>query len=379
MPSSRSRESKRRMDLTLRKQSDETAAKKEAEQKREESKKLLILQLERILSSNRQEIDNTNDSIRLIAESWIKQITKEVNEAVKSHDSDDRAVRINSLMDESSSRDLYILNQKLKRLLEQDSFINELIRKINHDISEHSESEQKIIFILLINSFLESKAVENIVKMITMIHQMRECIEFLEIYSNDTHSSCIKELMSRISKMFHKHFVPDRSPSCLCLLFEFLSSGNEQNRMMKLYQEDCQLVLNDFRANFTNSSKTHLDSIESMLEGLCELKNQITEIKTKFDEMTKTKVYDFIFSCLDKINCDSLFRATTKLQLKILEKEGDFETLKQNFIKFVQFKKEEIDRIIFRGNEFVNYKSKIIGLKRSLETMIDSIKYHQLL
>ena len=174
------------MDLTLRKQSDETAAKKEAEQKREESKKLLILQLERILSSNRQEIDNTNDSIRLIAESWIKQITKEVNEAVKSHDSDDRAVRINSLMDESSSRDLYILNQKLKRLLEQDSFINELIRKINHDISEHSESEQKIIFILLINSFLESKAVENIVKMITMIHQMRECIEFLEIYSNYT-------------------------------------------------------------------------------------------------------------------------------------------------------------------------------------------------
>ena len=174
------------------------------------------------MSSNRQEIDNTNDSIRLIAESWIKQITKEVNEAVKSHDSDDRAVRINSLMDESSSRDLYILNQKLKRLLEQDSFINELIRKINHDISEHSESEQKIIFILLINSFLESKAVENIVKMITMIHQMRECIEFLEIYSNDTHSSCIKELMSRISKMFHKHFVPDRSPSCLCLLFEFL-------------------------------------------------------------------------------------------------------------------------------------------------------------
>lgn len=361
------------MDLTLRKQSDETAAKKEAEQKREESKKLLILQLERILSSNRQEIDNTNDSIRLIAESWIKQITKEVNEAVKSHDSDDRAVRINSLMDESSSRDLYILNQKLKRLLEQDSFINELIRKINHDISEHSESEQKIIFILLINSFLESKAVENIVKMITMIHQMRECIEFLEIYSNDTHSSCIKELMSRISKMFHKHFVPDRSPSCLCLLFEFLSSGNEQNRMMKLYQEDCQLVLNDFRANFTNSSKTHLDSIESMLEGLSELKNQITEIKTKFDEMTKTKVSDFIFSCLDKINWDSLFRATTELQLKILEKEGDFETLKQNFIEFVQFEKKEIDRIIFRGNEFVN------GLKRSLETMIDSIKYHQLL
>jgi hypothetical protein len=143
---------------------------------------------------------------------------------------------------------------------------------------------------------------------------------------------------------------------------------------MKLYQEDCQLVLNDFRANFTNSSKTHLDSIESMLEGLCELKNQITEIKTKFDEMTKTKVSDFIFSCLDKINCDSLFRATTELQLKILEKEGEFETLKQNFIEFVQFEKKEIDRIIFRGNEFVNYKSKIIGLKLSLETMIDSIK-----
>ena len=374
MPSSRSRLRNLLLDLTLRKQSEETAAKKEAEQKREESKKSLIFQLERILSSNRQEIDNTNDSIRLIAESWIKQITKEVNEAVKSHDSDDRAVRINSLMDESSSRDLYILNQKLKRLLEQDSFINELIRKINHDISEHSESEQKIIFILLINSFLESKAVENIVKMITMIRQMRECIEFLEIYSNETHSSCIKELMSRNTQMFDKHFVPDRSPSCLCLLFEFLSSGNEQNRMMKLYQEDCQLVLNDFRANFTNSSKTHLDSIESMLEGLCELKNQITEIKTKFDEMTKTKVSDFIFSCLDKINCDSLFRATTELQLKFLEKEGEFETLKQNFIEFVQFKKEEIDRIIFRGNEFVNYKSKIIGLKRSLETMIDSIK-----
>lgn len=374
MASSRSRESKRRMDLTLCKQSEETAAKKEAEQKREESKKSLIFQLERVLLSNRQEIDNTNDSIRLIAESWIKQITKEVNEAMTSHVSDDRAVRINSLMDESSSRDLYILNQKLKRLLEQDSFINELIRKINHDISEHSESEQKIIFILLINSFLESKAVENIVKMITMIHQMRKCIEFLEIYSNDTHSSCIKELMSRNTQMFDKHFVPDRSPSCLCLLFEFLSSGNEQNRMMKLYQEDCQLVLNDFRANFTNSSKTHLDSIESMLEGLCELKNQITEIKTKFDEMTKTKVSDFIFSCLDKINCDSLFRATTELQLKILEKEGEFKTLKQNFIEFVQFEKEEIDRIIFRGNEFVNYKSKIIGLKLSLETMIDSIK-----
>jgi hypothetical protein len=116
-----------------------------------------------------------------------------------------------------------------------------------------------------------------------------------------------------------------------------------------------------------------------MLEGLSELKNQITEIKTKFDEMTKTKVSDFIFSCLDKINWDSLFRATTELQLEILEKKGNFETLKQNFIKFFQFEKENIDRIIFRGNEFVNYKSKIIGLKQSLETMIDSIKYHQLL
>jgi hypothetical protein len=357
----------------LLKQSKETAAKKEAEQNKEKTKKLLILQLERILSSNRQEIDNTNDSIRLITESWIKQITKKVNEAVTSHHRDDQAVRINSLMDESSSKDLCILNQKLKRLLEQESFINELIQKINSK-SEHSESEQKIIFILLINSFLESKVVENIVKMITMIHQMCECIEHLKIYSNETHSSCIKELMSRNTQMFNKHFVPDRSPSCLCLRLEFLSSEEEQCRMMESYQKDCQLVLDDFRANFTNSSKTHLDSIESMLEGLSELKNQITEIKTKFDEMTKTKVSDFIFSCLDKINCDSLFRATTELQLEILEKKGNFETLKQNFIKFFQFEKENIDRIIFRGNEVVNY-----GLKQSLETMIDSIKYHQLL
>ena len=369
MPSARSRE-RRLKNL----QSEKTAAKKEAEKKREESKNLLIFQLERILLSNRQEIDNTYDSIRLIEESWIEQIRKKVNEAMTSHDSDDRAVRINSSMDESSSKDLCILNQKLKRLWEQDSFINELIQKIKRDISEHSESEQKIIFILLINSFLESKAVENIVKMIAMIHQMREFVKLLETYSNETHSSCIKELMSEISIMFNNHFVPDRSPSCLCLQFEFLPSGNEQNRMMGLYQKDCQLVLDNFRANFTNSSKTHLDSIESMLEGLSGLEERITEIKTKFDEMTNINVYDFIFSCLDKINCDSLFRATTELQLEILEKEGEFKTLKQNFIEFVQLEKKEIDIIIFRGDKVVNY-----GLKLRLEKMIDSIKYHQLL
>lgn len=374
MPSSRSRLRNLLLDLTLLKQSEETAAKKEEEQKRQESKKSLIVQLNGVLSSNCQEIDNTNDSIRLIMESWIKQITKEMNEAMTSHVSDDQVVRINSSMDESSSKDLCILNQKLKRLWEQDSFINELIQKIKRDISEHSESEQKIIFILLINSFLESKVVENIVKMIAMIHQMREFVKLLETYSNETHSSCIKELMSEISIMFNEHFVPDRSPSCLCLRLEFLPSGNEQCRMLESYQKDCQLVLDNFRANFTNSSKTHLDSIESMLKELSELEERITEIKTKFDEMTNINVYDFIFSCLDKINCDSLFRATTELQLEILEKKGNFETLKQNFIEFFQFEKENIDRIICRGNKVVNY-----GLKLRLKKMIDSIKYHQLL
>ena len=171
--------------------------KEKAEQQRANKKKSILSQLNNILaelSNTQHRIESSNDAI---IKECMDEIQKQMIKSMIDFLSTGSAIPSSIPVDPSFSNHLSRVNPELKRLSEQISILQELIRKIKEDIPELSEREQQIVQILLCKSFLESRGIPRVLNMIELCRMMYKSLELLETYSDEIFCEMEKEIEKR--------------------------------------------------------------------------------------------------------------------------------------------------------------------------------------
>ena len=254
-------------------------------------KKQVILTLVQILSElfkTKSGIDSKNaDFIRKCAEEYERQLKTWMTNSLSTGSGVPVLIPVNPDFEKHLSE----VKPILESLSRQISFIEELIQKVSTDLefSKLEVLEQGMIMILLAKSFLESRAVATIQRMINLGQNIRECLMFLEKYSED----------------FFK-----------------------------------ELDIDDFKKNRKDSTDFQLDSgtMRSFFETSAEYVQELTELQTKIEEIKAlfSEIYSIesLFSVPD--NLLSLSKSIQQLEAKLEQKTLDFRKFRETVVKFVE-------------------------------------------
>jgi len=292
-------------------------------------KKKVILTLEQILSElfkTKSEIDSKNaDFIRKCAEEYERQLKTWMTNSLSTGSGVPFLIPVNPDFEKHLSE----VKPILESLTRQISFIEELIRKVSTDpeFSKLEVLEQGMIMILLGKSFLESRAVASIQRMVNLGQDIITCLRLLEKYSND--------------------------------FFEGIDDDDFED------PTDFQLDPEMMRSFFEKSAE--------YVQELTKLQKKIEERKELF---TKIFSIEYLFSVPDDLL--SLSESIQQLEAELEQKTLDFQKFRETVCTFVEEQNQIREKLFYWvANDLPEqhiFHTKFNEIKGKLEKALKRIK-----
>ena len=340
----------------------------------DKQKKDLLEEFSKVLSIISAQIHGTKFDISSINQSAIGKFQIKYKEAITADTLCNPPIQISIEMDKESCENLAILNEKLKTLYEKQLLIEVLTKKINESAADYSDTEKNIIRILLINNFLKSKTHQLVETKFRKCENFLACLELLGNYSSIVKSRYIQNIMRQSSKMLSKHFYASNQgsqPKLKCVNSNPLLV-DETARLKKLYDDDCQRLLKEFKESLDSSSKEHVYRTLSLIDKLTELRKDILQIKSTFDQMIGVNFVESLFSCSFD-DFDSLIKFD-EVKLKIQSIFDEFNQQKEKVVKFINDIKTEIDMFVYENSPRIQSRNIDYSHECCIEKPINDIK-----